>query len=150
MQADNQIDTKIYNKLWIDYCLADWFIKDLMSCRNGGSYIEALNALIYNRQLVHKNSAVNTLSEGNQVSKILPKIGKTHRVWPLGISVVTLEDFLWTIFVCTYLNHFSSPSISLPCNNSKHGLLSFPWHRQIWNRFSFPLLNFSLFYLFGQ
>ena len=81
MQADNQIDTKIYNKLWIDYCLADWFIKDLMSCRNGGSYIEALNALIYNRQLVHKNSAVNTLSEGNQVSKILPKIGKTLKTY---------------------------------------------------------------------
>ena len=38
---------------------------------------------------------------------------KTHREWPLGISVVTLEDFLWTIFVRTNLIHFSSPSISL-------------------------------------
>ena len=71
MQADNQIDAKIYNKLWRDYCLSDWFIADLMSCRNGGSYIEALNALIYNRQLVVKNNPVNTLFEGNQVSKTL-------------------------------------------------------------------------------
>ena len=67
MQADRQIGDKIYNKLWRDYCLSDWFIRDLLSCRNGGSYIEALNALIYNRQMVVKNSAVNTLSEGNQV-----------------------------------------------------------------------------------
>ena len=67
MQADKQIADKIYNKLWRDYCLSDWFIRDLLSCRNGGSYIEALNALIYNRQMVVKNSAVNTLSEGNQV-----------------------------------------------------------------------------------
>ena len=67
MQADRQIEDKIYNKLWRDYCLSDWFIRDLLSCRNGGSYIEALNALIYNRQMVVKNSAVNTLSEGNQV-----------------------------------------------------------------------------------
>ena len=67
MQADDQIDAKIYKKIWQDYCLSDWFIRDLMSCRNGGSYVEALNGSIYNRELVVKNRPVNTLSEGNQV-----------------------------------------------------------------------------------
>ena len=78
MQADDQMDKKIYNKIWRDYCLSDWFITDLMSCRNGGSYIEALNALIYNRQLVVKNTPVNTLSEGNQVSTLRQLVVKNE------------------------------------------------------------------------
>ena len=65
--ADDQIESKIYTKIWKDYCLSNWFIRDLMSCRNGGSYVEALNGSIYNRELVVKNRPVNTLSEGNQV-----------------------------------------------------------------------------------
>ena len=69
MQADDQIDKKIFKAIFTDYCLTDWFIRDLMSCKNGGSYIEALNALIYNRELVVKNRPVNTLSGGNEVKK---------------------------------------------------------------------------------
>ena len=67
MQKDDKMDDKIYKALWTDYCLSDWFINDLMTCKNGGSYVESLNALIYNRELVVKNRPVNTLSCGNQV-----------------------------------------------------------------------------------
>ena len=67
MQADPEMDKKIYMAIWKNYCLADFFIDDLMTCRNGGSYIEAFNALIYNREIVVKNRPVNTLSGGNQV-----------------------------------------------------------------------------------
>ena len=67
MQKDDKIEDKIYKALWTDYCLSDWFIKDLMTCKNGGSYVESLNALIYNRELVVKNRPVNTLASGNQV-----------------------------------------------------------------------------------
>ena len=69
MQKDDKIDEKIYKALWTDYCLSEWFIKDLMNCKNGGSYVESLNALIYNRELVVKNRPVNTLHSGNQVKK---------------------------------------------------------------------------------
>ena len=70
MQNDAKMDEKIYKALWTDYCLSEWFTNDLMNCKNGGSYIEALNALIYNRELVVKNRPVNTLSSGNQVKYI--------------------------------------------------------------------------------
>ena len=70
MQDDPQMDEKLYKAIWTKYCLSDWFIRDLMSCRSGGSYIEAFNSLIYNRELVVKNRPVNTLYDGNQVKNI--------------------------------------------------------------------------------
>ena len=103
MQADNQMDEKIYNKIWRDYCLSDWFITDLMSCRNGGSYIEALNALIYNRQLVVKNTPVNTLSEGNQVSTLRQLVVKNeNRDFNTNCTYLT-KSFVFEKFVIIHM-----------------------------------------------
>ena len=87
MQKDDQMDDKIYKALWTDYCLSDWFINDLMTCKNGGSYVESLNALIYNRELVVKNRPVNTLSCGNQAKiNIFTNLGTLVLDFSVSIS----------------------------------------------------------------